>query len=190
MSLPVGFSGIHYRLSQEWNDFVPLDEFRDKPIKYLEIGTLAGANLLTVESSYASHPESELYCVDPWENYDGYDEYLDRQNENYKNFLHNINLIENKDKIKVRRGYSHTEVKKFDDEFFDIIYIDANHKQEYVLEDAILTFRKVKKNGIIVFDDYGEETKVGIDAFLSIFDKKISVLGKTGQVFLRKIDNM
>ena len=34
---------------------------------------------------------------------------------------------------------------KFKDEFFDIIYIDGNHEPEYVLEDAVLSFRKLKK---------------------------------------------
>jgi hypothetical protein len=36
----------------------------------------------------------------------------------------------------------------------DIIYIDGNHGPEYVLEDADLSFRKLK-NGIMIFDDYG-----------------------------------
>jgi hypothetical protein len=75
--------------------------------------------------------------------------------------------------------------------FFDIIYIDGNHEPEYVLEDAVLSFRKLKKNGIMIIDDYGwggpDLTKKGIDGFLAGYHKRITILGETQtQVFVRK----
>jgi len=94
-------------------------------------------------------------------------------------------------KITTIRGYSNIEVPKFEDDFFDIIYIDGNHEPEYVLEDAVLSFRKLKKGGIMVFDDYGwggpDLTQRGIDAFIRGYHKRIHVLGlKNTQVFVRK----
>ena len=53
------------------------------------------------------------------------------------------------------KGYSHKEIFRFDDNYFDIIYIDGNHEPEFVLEDAILSFRRLKKEGIMILDDYG-----------------------------------
>ena len=61
---------------------------------------------------------------------------------------------------------------------FDIIYIDGNHEPEYVLEDAVLSFRKLKPGGIIIFDDYTficdgiNSTKLGIDSFIMSYSEK------------------
>jgi predicted O-methyltransferase YrrM len=186
------FVGTQYRLATNWFYKVNVNEYRDKPIHYLEIGTFYGANLLSVAETYGAHPESKLYCIDPWEDYAEYSEYKNQQTSIYNTFLANIDKSGVKDKIEVKRGYSNLELPKFEDEFFDIIYIDGNHEPEYVLEDAVLSFRKLKKKGILIFDDYGwggpDLTQRGIDAFVSGYHKRIVNLGHVdNQVFLQKI---
>jgi len=46
-----------------------------------------------------------------------------------------------------------------------------------VLEDGVLAFRKLKKGGILIFDDYGwggeDVTARGINAFLSAYHKRM-----------------
>lgn len=96
-----------------------------------------------------------MYCIDPWEDYNDYPEYKDQQPTIYNTFISNVENSGVKNKIVINRGYSNVELLKFQDDFFDIIYIDGNHEPEYVLEDAVLSFRKLKKNGIMIFDDYG-----------------------------------
>ena len=96
-----------------------------------------------------------------------------------------------KDKISVNRGFSNEELPKLQDDYFDIIYIDGNHEPEYVLEDAVLAFRKLKQDGIMIFDDYGwggpDLTQRGIDGFLSGYHKRITILGhRNTQVFIQK----
>jgi predicted O-methyltransferase YrrM len=190
--LPYGFNGVQYRLTDNWFEDVDITKFNSRPIKYLEIGAFYGANVISVANTYASHPESSLYVIDPWEDYDEYPEYKGEQPHVYSNFLNNINLSGHKDKINVRRGYSRDEVPKFDDDFFDLIYIDGNHEPEYVLEDAVLTFRKLKKGGVMIFDDYGwggpDLTMRGIDGFLSGYHKRIKQIGlKQSQLFVEKL---
>ena len=185
------FSGVQYRLATNWNSILPLHSY-NKPITYLEIGTFYGANLLSVADSYASHPDSILHCIDPWEDYEQYQEYKGQQDTIYNTFLQNIQESSKKDNIIIHRGYSQQLLPTFDDEMFDIIYIDGNHEPEYVLEDAVLSFRKLKKGGIMIFDDYGwggpDLTKRGIDGFLSGYHKRIQILGmKEMQVFIKKI---
>lgn len=185
------FKGIKYRLAKNWFSFIDLDEYKVKPINYLEIGTFYGANLLSVANTYGSHKDSKLYCVDPWEDYDDYPEYKNKQDTIYKTFLTNIEDSGKKNKIVVNRGYSNNVIPTFQDNFFDIIYIDGNHEPEYVLEDAVLSFRKLKIGGIMIFDDYGwggpDLTQKGIDGFLSGYHKRITNLGeKQSQVFVRK----
>jgi SAM-dependent methyltransferase len=191
--LPVNFSGPVYRLANNWMRFVNVAEHSAKPIKYLEIGAFYGANLISVANSYASHPNSELHAVDPWEDYNEYPEYKGEQPSIHATFLSNIMKSGSQNKITVHRGYSNLEVPKFEDAYFDIIYIDGNHNPEYVLEDAVLCFRKLKPNGMLIFDDYGwggpDLTQKGIDAFLSAYSKRISLIkiDPSSQVFIRKL---
>ena len=96
--------------------------------------------------------------------------------------------IENRD-IKHRYPYKNPKEKE---NISDIIYIDGNHEPNYVLEDAVLSFRKLKSNGILIFDDYGwggpNLTQKGIDGFLSAYSKKYRFIGeRITQIFLRKI---
>lgn len=188
----LNFTGINHRLADNWIHHINVNDYVNKPINYLEIGTFYGANILSVAYSYGLHSDSKLYCIDPWEDYAEYPEYKGIQTSIYNTFLDNIEKSGVKDKILVRRGYSNSEIPRFEDEFFDIIYIDGNHEPEYVLEDAVLSFRKLKKNGIMIFDDYGwggpDLTQRGIDGFLSGYHKKIMVLGELNtQVFIKKI---
>jgi predicted O-methyltransferase YrrM len=186
------FVGTQYRIASNWFSKMNVNEYRDKPINYLEIGAFYGANILSVAESYGAHPESKMYCVDPWEDYAEYPEYKNQQASIYDTFVGNVERSGNKDKIVVKRGYSNMEIPKLPDDFFDIIYIDGNHEPEYVLEDAVLSFRKLKKNGILIFDDYGwggpDLTTRGIDAFVSGYHKRIANLGLwDNQVYVKKL---
>ena len=185
------FVGVQYRLANNWLNHVNINKYKNKPIHYLEIGTFYGANILSVANTYGLHNDSKLYCIDPWEDYNDYPEYKNQQSSIYNSFVTNIENSGVKDKIIINRGYSNVEIPKFEDAFFDIIYIDGNHEPEYVLEDAVLSFRKLKKDGIMIFDDYGwggpDLTKKGIDGFLSGYHKRINILGEKGsQLFIKK----
>jgi predicted O-methyltransferase YrrM len=185
------FNGVKYRLADNWFTIVNLDEYKNKPIKYLEIGTFYGANILSVAETYGFHNDSKLYCIDPWEDYEDYPEYKNSQDTIYNTFINNIEKSGVEDKIIINRGYSDKLIPKFEDDFFDIIYIDGNHEPEYVLEDAVLSFRKLKTGGVMIFDDYGwggpDLTQKGIDGFLSGYHKRITYLGGIDtQVFIRK----
>ena len=186
------FVGTQYRLADNWFDNVNLNNYNDKPIKYLEIGAFYGANVLSVANTYGLHSESKLYCIDPWADYNEYPEYKNQQSSIYNSFISNVENSGVKDKIIITRGYSNVEIPKFEDEFFDLIYIDGNHEPEYVLEDAVLSFRKLKPNGIMIFDDYGwggpDLTQKGIDGFINGYHKRIEYLGeKATQIFIKKL---
>lgn len=185
------FIGTQYRLANNWFYNININKYKNRQINYLEIGTFYGANILSVAKSYGLHKDSKLYCIDPWEDYADYSEYKNQQSTIYDTFMSNIENSGVKDKIMINRGYSNLEIPKFQDEFFDIIYIDGNHEPEYVCEDAVLSFRKLKPNGIMIFDDYGwggpDLTQKGIDGFLNAYHKRITYLGeRETQVFIKK----
>jgi predicted O-methyltransferase YrrM len=186
------FEGVSYRLADNWFNFIPKT---DGPIQYLEIGTFYGANALSVEKTYAKHPGSIIYCVDPWQDYSEcpqHAKYKNQQSTIYSTFMKNISNADTPSKFIVKRGFSNEVIPTFNDKQFDIIYIDGNHQPEYVLEDAVLCFRKLKPGGYMVFDDYGwggpDMTKKGIDGFLNGYHKRIKMLGvKNTQVFIQRL---
>lgn len=178
------FQGIRYKTADNWIGFVPQTT---GPIRYLEIGVLCGNNVLSVERLFASHPDSVLVCVDPWIDYEDYTEYAGKNASHYDMFIQNTTHIANK--LDIRRDFSHTVLPTLDDESFDLIYIDGNHEPHYVLEDAVLAFRKLKPGGWLVFDDYeGPDVPVGIDAFLKGYSRRVTTpVGlRNCQVFVKK----
>jgi predicted O-methyltransferase YrrM len=77
---------------------------------------------------------------------------------------------------------------------YDFIYIDASHVAVNVLEDAVLAWRLLKKNGVLIFDDYEWNAysnpllcpKVSIDAFLKVFKNQFKLRHKGYQVVVEK----
>jgi predicted O-methyltransferase YrrM len=175
------FEGITYRCADVWFPIVPLDEFRSRPIRYLEIGTLHGANLLSVARTYGAHAGSQLHCIDPWISYGDYHEYEAEQDRNYLTFFQNVARSAHVGKIHIHRGFSHEQVPKLPDDSFDIIYVDGNHHAEYVLEDGVLAFRKLKVGGYLIFDDYDwggpDMVTAGINGFAGAYKSRVRDLG-------------
>jgi hypothetical protein len=174
---------------QNWGPHIPIP---NGPINYLEIGVADGANAILVSKSYAKHPDSRIYCVDPWIDYDEYPEYKGEQQVGFSTFLSNIQKLTT-NKFIIVRGMSDRIVPTFANEFFDIIFVDGNHETEYVYRDGIMALQKVKVGGYIVFDDYistWKQTMVGIDKFIGEFKDKIDIIydGQLtfGQIIVRR----
>jgi predicted O-methyltransferase YrrM len=188
-----GFEGRFYRKfpDYEWAIHIPMP---NGPINYLEIGSADGGTAILISKSFAKHPGSRIYCVDPWMDYDDYPEYKGQQEQGYNTFLSNINKLADINKFVIKRGLSHDIVPTFENNFFDIIFVDGNHETKYVYQDGIMALQKVKVGGYIIFDDYlvkgWEQTKVGIDNFITEFKHKLDIVynGQRafGQIILRR----
>jgi SAM-dependent methyltransferase len=188
-TLNPNFKGVAYRLANNWFPYVTPDS--SKPIKYAEVGAFYGANMVSVAETYGVHPDSTLIAIDPWTDYVDYPEYKGEQMSIYNAFVDNMEVCGLSERVTVKRGYSHEVLPTLEDNSFDIIYIDGNHEPEYVLEDAVLAFRKLKVGGRLIFDDYGwggpDLTKRGIDGFINGYHKRIIILGqRESQVFVQK----
>lgn len=191
-SRPTGTIGRYFNLnpSVNWSNYIPIE---NKPIKYLEIGVADGIHAIHISQSYCKHPDSKIYCVDPWQDYDEYPEYKGQQDVAWRTFNININNYNLEDKCVINRGFSGDIVPTFHDNFFDIIYVDGNHETEFVYKDGCMAFEKVKSGGYIVFDDYllyWSQTMLGIDRFLEEYKDKLTILHRGtlfSQVILRKL---
>jgi predicted O-methyltransferase YrrM len=109
-------------------------------------------------------------------------------------FRRNILAARSPEKVRLEIGLSRNLLRSCSDNAFDFIYVDGGHRAIEVLEDAVLSFRLLKRNGIMAFDDFKWKDrgspdgtpKLAINAFLSIYSRKITVLIKGYQVWIRK----
>jgi len=58
------------------------------------------------------------------------------------------------ERVKICTGLSDQVLAGFPDHSFDFIYVDAYHSYEAVRDDAVVASRKIKPNGVVVFNDY------------------------------------
>ena len=158
-----------------------------KNFKYLEIGSYEGNSALYVSNNF---PESHVTCVDFWEavgEYEGNDFGVIE-----KNFDSNIRGLSNVNKIKDTSDNFFTQNQTM----FDFIYVDGNHKFDYVLRDCINAWKFLSKNGFLVCDDYIwdyykellENPCYAINEFIKKNNKEVKILLVTNsQIFIQKI---
>lgn len=84
-------------------------------------------------------------------------------------------------------------LRAFTDNIFDMIYIDADHSYEGVLNDLINAYHKIKNGGYIMGHDYEHNmhktnnsysfgVKKAVDEFCREYNQKISMKGMDGCV--------
>ncbi|SHI81496.1 Methyltransferase domain-containing protein [Palleronia salina] len=64
------------------------------------------------------------------------------------------NLADGSDRVTTHIGDRSTNMRKMPDDYFDVIYIDGDHTYEGVMRDIEASLPKVKKDGVLVFNDY------------------------------------
>ena len=184
------FQGLCWRLACDW---LPVIAPISDPLNYLEIGTLHGANLISVWKEYGKHPNSTFTIIDPYVDYSDYNEFHGEQDRNFLTMQENLLSVGFPvHNLHFYRDFSYNVLPSLTDNFYNLIYIDGNHKPEAVLEDGVLAWRKLQDGSCLVFDDYGwggdDCTKRGIDAFVSGYRDQISVhTAYNGQYFMNKI---
>jgi predicted O-methyltransferase YrrM len=106
----------------------------------VEIGVFKGQN---AEEMLKRIKGLKLYCVDPWPGrFAKYYPLAEKRLSKYKN-------------AKIVYSASMDAVKKFEDNFFDFVYIDnAYHIFDDVMMDLICWVPKVKKGGAVAGHDY------------------------------------
>lgn len=158
-----------------------------KDFHYLEIGSYEGGSAIYVSSRFKS---SNIYCVDNWtKTEDGYQN-IDF-NEIEENFDYNTKNLKNILKIKK----SSDEFFLQNELYFEVIYIDGYHKASQVYKDCINSWKFLKSNGILIFDDYiwnhhvniNDNPCFAINNFLNKINNKYDILEVSkSQLFIRK----
>ena len=115
-----------------------------------------GAELGVANGWYSSylnrhHKFKEFFCIDKWN--DHHDD---------KERLNVIETFKNQDNVKILHMEFQEAINLFPDEYFDFIYIDTSHIYDQTKKELNLSFKKIKKNGIIAGHDYNQQWFPGV----------------------------
>jgi predicted rRNA methylase YqxC with S4 and FtsJ domains len=146
-----------------------------------EIGVFRGDfSQLLLESK-----PKELHLIDPFVgkvwcgDKDGNNVILGDMQENYEYVKERFKS--NKEVI-IHKDYSFNVLPKFNDNYFDLIYIDGEHNYSSVISDLNLSRLKVKNNGVVSGHDYSKEkfpdVVNAVDKFCCFNRLNISILTK------------
>jgi glycosyltransferase involved in cell wall biosynthesis len=118
-----------------------IDENVNKNDVICEVGSFEG-----VSSELFSIYCKELYCVDYWDIKEDVNIPIAEERFN--------NMIKKHKNIKKIKKSSEEAVKDFENEYFDLVYIDASHEYEDVKKDILNWSPKIKNGGILSGHDY------------------------------------
>ena len=147
----------------------------------LEVGSFEGRSAIWTLQNILTDDQSTITCIDIW-----------NRSEIEKRFDSNILKTDQSNKVIKIKSASYKALRQLPLFQYDFIYIDGSHEGYNVLEDAVLCFRLLKQNGILIFDDYlweGKATiypKPAIDAFLQMYQRHIKVLHCDWQIICQK----
>ncbi len=165
----------------------------NKLLKFLEIGCFEGRVTKWLLENILIHKSSTIDVIDTFKldvvtlSQGAISEGLRQRFEK--------NIEEYKVKVSIFEGESYYQMRLLKPNSYDFIYIDANHYQTNVLEDAVGAYRLAKKGGYLLFDDYqmvyqalGVQYKpqVAIDAFAEVYKNEVELLFKNWQVLFKK----
>jgi hypothetical protein len=146
---------------------------KDKNIKLAEIGVYMGRGAAIWNVELINHGfEYEYYAID---NFLGSKEHEENNLPDYDICKNNLSPII--DKINLIKEDSIEASKLYEDEYFNIVYIDASHEYEDVKKDVQSWYPKVKKGGFICGDDYTRGWPGVVKAVDELLGEGVKVIG-------------
>jgi len=160
-----------------------LKALQGTPCSILEIGCFEGRASTWLLQNIATSPDSRLLCLDC---------------NHQPLFRPNIQQAQAEKRTEFKRGPSRETLRTLPVASYDFIYVDGGHSTTEVLEDAVQSFPLAKPGAIIAFDDYlwndpnhnqHGVPKPAIDAFLTLYSRKLEILESSYQVWVRKLSD-
>ncbi len=115
---------------------------------------------------------SKIFCVDPWKNYgeNNGTEIIVIDDMHEAEFMFDKLACAFSHQVAKVKGYSLNVAEQFEDHFFDMVYIDANHEYEACKADIKAWLPKIKPGGIIAGHDYDNGCRAGVSkAVIEVF---------------------
>lgn len=150
----------------------------------VEIGVWKGASLIPILDICRVN-NTRVWAVDIWLREDGSPPPLPPCHyghpswplspERFEAFMENLRAAGHADLVTVVRDSSAGAAARFDDGFFDMIYIDACHQYECVKTDILSWLPKLKPGGLIAGDDFNRRHPGVVRAVEEIFGELVQV---------------
>lgn len=174
-------------------------------LHFLEVGSFVGASARWFCKNILTAHDSRILCVDTWRGGEDMepetdDKRLDEFRKNTEPWAWQIEIMQER---------SDVALPMLHHESFDFIYIDGSHTASSVLFDSVMSWRLLKKGGIVIWDDYLWELpieryptpltpqqkehaellrpKMAIDAFLACYKGQYEVIAQEWQVCIKRI---
>jgi len=179
-----------------WNQLTPMLSGEAGKRNFLEIGSFEGRSSIWIAENMMQDGD-RLSCIDTWEG--GEEHGGENMSEVEERFRANLIVAAKKfpERVIVQQKGTSTLIlshKIRHGAFHDFIYIDGSHKAPDVLTDACMSWPLLKREGLMVFDDYMwgnprdalHRPKIAIDAFTNIFGETAEMVHVGYQLVVRK----
>lgn len=161
----------------------------------LEIGSFEGGSTMWLTENL----NASLLCVDAWSATPEYDtnfaihqnmQATIKQGDALERWRRNVGSFRNRDKVTAFRGKSNDILPTLvGHRSFDLIYVDGAHTPSNALFDAVLAFRLLDSEGILIFDDFADgpfSVREPITAFLTSYQNAVTILRQGSHLILQK----
>jgi len=177
-----------------------------KPQNFLEVGVFQGVTSRNVcEKLYEINKENFLfYGIDVFEdtdtNFDNHEKTTkhNRLSNPLKHLIFNIILKKNlfsiesiydflkkfKNNVHLYKGFSDTELLKVDMSKVDMVFLDGGHSYKTVKNDLSLILKGIRKDKIIICDDYDQLT-YGVKKAVDELSNHVSEIKKLNSRLVR-----
>jgi len=158
----------------------------ERPLRIAEIGVYKGRGtclwndiLLSYRKRGILTNNYDYHAIDHFcgsrGHHDNTNDYYNITLDNLKNILFDVRQDGNT--IHIIKNESLLQANIYPDHYFDIVYIDASHEYENVLNDIRAWLPKVNPSGVICGDDYIQGWDGVIQAVNETFDNKFQKIG-------------
>lgn len=151
--------------------------------RILEIGSYRGASTTAIGNAIKDR-DVELYCLDRWDDYHGQGFFdgvpageMPSDFEIFRSFLTNTVFLKNQ--LRILKGSSSQYKSMLSRRFFNMIFIDAAHDYESVVQDISIAMEALLPGGILCGHDYhskGQDVIRAVDDLIAN-NAKIAVKG-------------
>jgi hypothetical protein len=124
---------------------------------FYRLGYKKGAEIGVEKGLYSEilckeNPNLELYCIDAWELYSDYHDWLNKPEllDGYNETVRRLQPYN----TKIIKSFSAEAAQQFENNSLDFCYIDANHEFPWVVDDIFHWSKKIKPGGIIAGHDF------------------------------------
>lgn len=181
-----------YEFTQDWFDGSEIKKYLTQVYgirtehHILEIGTFEGGSACFFSDVFLNHPNSTLYCVDPFSIEDTTSPLSAGTEARFR-----ANIVKSKNASKITHWRMTSGVFFTQNTMkFDLIYIDGSHLLEDITVDFTNSLRVALPGCIIWMDDYGggsspDQIKNHIDGLIEANKDRVSVFFKGYQIALK-----